>query len=112
MIIVVQIFLFILIAIIILYLLRFLSKSVNFILLIAFVAASIFVFFPALLSKVAQFFGIGRGVDFAFYIIIPLVAIVAVKSGLNSRKNRDKIVQFVRSEALENFKKQYPSDTE
>jgi hypothetical protein len=82
------------------------SKSVNFMLLIAFVASSIFVFFPALLSRLASFFGIGRGVDFAFYIIIPLIAIVAIRTGLSSRKNRDKIVQFVRAEAIDNFKKE------
>ncbi len=107
MIILLQILLFILIALVVIYLQRFLSKSLNLIAILGFVVSSAFVFFPVLLTQVASFFGIGRGVDFAFYLIIPVIAIVAIRSGLSARKNSDKIVQLTRAEALENFKRTY-----
>lgn len=109
MIIITQIILFILLAFIVLFLQRFLSKSLNLALIIGFIIASIFVFFPTLLNNIASLFGIGRGVDFVFYMTIPLLAIVAIRSGLSARKNSNKIVKLTRAEAIEKFKERYPN---
>jgi hypothetical protein len=107
MIIITQLILFVLLGLIVIFLQRFFSKNINLALIVGFIIASIFVFFPKVLSEVAAAFGIGRGVDFAFYITIPLIAIVAIRSGLSARRNGSKIVQLTRVEAIEKFKLRY-----
>ena len=65
-------------------------------------AGLILVFFPELSTKIANWLGIGRGVDFIFYlfIIISLFYFVSVSAEL--RAMRKKVTELTRLYALQN----------
>ncbi len=80
-------------------------KNINrFVLFGLFVFATYFIVFPADSDIVANYFGIGRGVDLILYItnaiLLLLVAILYAKSGAISGK----ITLIVRNKAIENAK--------
>lgn len=66
------------------------------------VAGLILVFLPELSTKIANWLGIGRGVDFIFYlfIIISLFYFVSVSAEL--RAMRKKVTELTRLYALQN----------
>lgn len=103
--IILQITLFTLGGIFILYLQRFLKNGLNFILLILFIAFSVVVFFPDILNTVASFFGIGRGVDLVFYLTIPIIAIITLRQSLAIKKNSEKITELTRNQTIDDFQK-------
>ena len=65
----------------------------------------IFIFFPKILNFLGEQFNIGRGVDLAFYIILPLLSIMTLRSSIRTRENTQRINKLVRQQTLDQYNK-------
>ncbi len=77
------------------------SKSFSFLWVLIWVIGLFVIFYPGLLSKVANLLNIGRGVDFALYVSIILLFYLVYKVNLKIEKlNRD-LTKVVRKNSID-----------
>lgn len=62
----------------------------------------VFVFFPALSTRVANWLGVGRGADMIFYISILFLAFLIMKLYVRTRRLEQTLTKFIRDESLKN----------
>lgn len=68
---------------------------------ILFAVGAIFaILFPDVLTSIANFFGIGRGVDFLFYIFIIAVLLFAVAAVRSKARADARVTELARAVAL------------
>jgi hypothetical protein len=102
-----QLLLFTLGGLFLLYLQRFLNGNLNLLLLLSFIIFGVFVFSPDGLNLIAEYIGIGRGVDVIIYLAIPIISIISIKQSLAIKQNSEKLAEITRSQAVKDFKEEY-----
>lgn len=64
------------------------------------VGAILAILFPDILTSIANFFGIGRGVDFLFYVFIIAVLLFAVAAVRSKARGDARVTELARAVAL------------
>jgi hypothetical protein len=98
-----QFFLILLGTVFLFYLQRFLGNKLNTILMVLFLALCTFVIAPNWLNRVASIFGIGRGVDLVFYVVLPMLAIFSLRLSIKLKEQKNKTARLVRSLSINRF---------
>lgn len=100
-----QVLLIITVAVVAIFALRLISGdrslAIKRIVMIMFaVGALVAISFPALLTKVANFFGVGRGVDLLLYVFIIAAMLYAIASARSRARKDARITELARAVAL------------
>lgn len=80
---------------------KILSTQVAFFWIIVWIAALVGILLPATTSKLAQFFGVGRGVDVIVYISLTLLFYLVFRIYVMIEDLRHEITEIVRHIALQ-----------
>lgn len=71
------------------------------------IAASIFILLPNVTSRIAQFFGVGRGVDLVLYASVSALFLLLFKLFIQHEQLERNITKIIRREALRDLEKKY-----
>lgn len=81
------------------------------IMLLAFALVAVFsIFFPVVLTKIAQAFGIGRGTDLVLYALIVSFMVFVASSAQRHRRMEDAVTKLARRLALDETPKVWESN--